>query len=204
MGDAKVNAKDNFVWIDLEMTGLDPDKEVIIEIATIITDSQLNILAEGPDLVLHQPEIYLTRMDDWNRNQHSKSGLINDVRQSMISLEEAESQTLDFIKQYGEVKQNPLCGNAVHHDRRFLIKYMPRIHEFLHYRHVDVSAIKTLVAKWYPKQKEVKKSTSHRALADIRESIEELKYYRQFYFKTADEVAEVQVAINDLSKKEKV
>ena len=189
MTNTKLNSKDNFVWIDLEMTGLDPDKEVIIEIATIVTDSQLNILAEGPDLVLHQPEIYLTRMDDWNRNQHSKSGLIDDVRKSMISLEAAESQTLDFIKQFCETKQNPLCGNAVHHDRRFLIKYMPKIHEYLHYRHIDVSAIKTLAQKWYPKQKEVKKSTSHRALSDIRESIEELRFYRANYFKSAEEVA---------------
>lgn len=189
MTNTKLNSKDNFVWIDLEMTGLDPDKEVIIEIATIVTDSQLNILAEGPDLVLHQPEIYLTRMDDWNRNQHSKSGLIDDVRRSMISLEAAESQTLDFIKQFCEAKQNPLCGNAVHHDRRFLIKYMPKIHEFLHYRHIDVSTIKTLAQKWYPKQKEVKKSTSHRALSDIRESIEELRFYRANYFKSVEEVA---------------
>jgi len=189
MADTKLNSKDNFVWIDLEMSGLDPDKEVIIEIATIVTDSQLNILAEGPDLVLHQPEIYLTRMDDWNRNQHSKSGLIDDVRKSMISLEAAESQTLDFIRQFCETKQNPLCGNAVHHDRRFLIKYMPKIHEFLHYRHIDVSTVKTLAQKWYPKQKEVKKSTSHRALSDIRESIEELRFYRANYFKSAEEVA---------------
>lgn len=188
MTESKTTSKDHFVWIDLEMTGLDPDKEVIIEIATIITDSQLNIVAEGPDLVLHQPEIYLTRMDDWNRNQHSKSGLTDDVRKSMISLEAAESQTLDFIRHYCEAKQNPLCGNAVHHDRRFLIKYMPKIHEFLHYRHVDVSTIKTLVAKWYPKQKEVKKNTSHRALADIRESIEELRLYRQCYFKKPEDV----------------
>lgn len=188
MADTKQTSKDNFVWIDLEMTGLDPDKEVIIEIATIVTDSQLNIIAEGPDLVLHQPEIYLTRMDDWNRNQHSKSGLIDDVRKSMIALEAAESQTLDFIRQFCETKQNPLCGNAVHHDRRFLIKYMPKIHEFLHYRHIDVSTVKTLVQKWYPKQKEVKKSTSHRALSDIRESIEELRFYRANYFKTAGEI----------------
>jgi len=180
-------SKDNFVWIDLEMSGLDPDKEVIIEIATIVTDCHLNVIEEGPELVIHQPEIYLTRMDDWNKNQHSKSGLIDDVRKSMISLEEAETQTLDFIKKYCEAKQNPLCGNAVHHDRRFLIKYMPKIHQFLHYRHVDVSTIKTVVSKWYPKQKEVKKNTTHRALSDIRESIDELKLYREFYFKTAED-----------------
>lgn len=188
MADVKIS-KDNFVWIDLEMTGLDPDKEVIIEIATIVTDCQLNILEEGPELVIHQPEIYLTRMDDWNKNQHSKTGLIDDVRRSMISLEEAEMRTLDFIKKYCEAKQNPLCGNAVHHDRRFLIKYMPKVHEFLHYRHVDVSTIKTVVAKWYAKQREVKKNTTHRALSDIRESIDELKLYRELYFKTAEESA---------------
>ncbi len=188
MGEVKTS-KDNFVWIDLEMSGLDPDKEVIIEIATIVTDCNLTILEEGPDLVIHQPEIYLTRMDDWNKNQHSKSGLIDDVRRSMISLDEAERQTLDFIKKYCEAKQNPLCGNAVHHDRRFLIKYMPKIHEFLHYRHVDVSTIKTVVSKWYPKQKEVKKNTTHRALSDIRESITELKLYREQYFKTVEESA---------------
>ena len=128
-------------------------------------------------------------MDDWNKNQHTKSGLVDDVRHSMISLEEAEIRTMELIRKYCLAKQNPLCGNAVHHDRRFLIKYMPKIHEFLHYRHVDVSTIKTLAAKWYSKQIESKKNTTHRALSDIRESIEELKWYREAYFKKSDEVA---------------
>ena len=141
-------------------------------------------LAEGPVLVVHQPNSCLRAMDEWNQKHHAKSGLIEDVKKSKITVKEAEQLTLDFIKQYCNPKKAPLCGNAVHHDRRFLIKYMPKIHHYLHYRHVDVSTIKSLVERWYPKDKMPPKGKEHRALADIRESILELSYYRERYFKT--------------------
>ncbi len=172
------------VWIDLEMTGLDPDKEGILEIASIVTDSDLKILAEGPRLVIHQGVRLLKAMDPWNRRQHRTSGLLEEVRQSKISVRKAEKMTLDFLKRFCERGKSPLCGNAVHHDRRFIVKYMPKLHRFLHYRHVDVSSLKDLIRRWYPKDKSLpRKSDSHRALADIRESIEELRYYRENYFK---------------------
>lgn len=179
---AKKN-KNNLVWIDLEMTGLDPKREKIIEIATIITDQELNVLAEGPNLIIHVGESVLRAMDEWNQKQHGRSGLIEAVRQSKITTKQAETETLEFIKEYCIVNTASLCGNAVYHDRRFLIKYMPLIHEFLHYRLVDVSTIKGLVARWYPEVRyPYKKKESHRALSDIQESIEELKYYRANYF----------------------
>ena len=175
--------KHNMVWIDMEMTGLDPEKEGIIEIATLMTDSELNVLAEGPDLVIHQPAKLLKKMDAWNQKQHKKSGLIDAVKKSKVTLKKAERLTLQFIKQYCLRKKSPLCGNAVHHDRRFLIKYMPKIEAFLHYHIIDVSTIKDLVKMWYPKNKALpKKKDSHRALADIYESLEELRFYRKNYF----------------------
>ncbi len=171
------------VWLDLEMSGLDPEKERIIEIATVITDWDLNVIAEGPDLVIHQPDAVLNAMDDWNKKQHVKSGLVEAVKSSEISNEEAEIRTLDFIKQHCHPKQSPLCGNSVHHDRRFLIKYMPQLNEYLHYRHVDVTTVKALVHRWYKKPKAFpKKRETHRALADIIESIEELRYLRENFF----------------------
>ncbi|HOG23945.1 MAG: Oligoribonuclease [Candidatus Omnitrophica bacterium ADurb.Bin292] len=173
----------NMVWIDMEMTGLDPVKDRIIEIASIVTDGQLNILAEGPNLVIHQPERLIRGMDQWNQEHHSKSGLIADVRNSTVTVKAAEKMTLEFLKEYCKPKKAPLCGNSVHHDRRFLARDMPAIDDYLHYRHVDVSTIKALVARWYPKDKEPPKGKSHRALSDIRESIEELRFYRERYFK---------------------
>lgn len=179
-----VKNKNNRVWIDLEMTGLDPEKEGIIEIATLITNSNLDILAEGPNLVIHQPAKLLTAMDSWNQKQHSKSGLIERVKNSKTTLKKAERVTLDFIKEYCLPKKSPICGNAVYHDRRFIIKYMPKLDAFLHYRMVDVTTLKILIASWYPKDKAIpKKKDSHRALDDIRESIEELRFYRKNYFK---------------------
>ncbi|MBI3313487.1 MAG: oligoribonuclease [Candidatus Omnitrophica bacterium] len=176
--------KNNIVWIDLEMTGLDPEKESIIEIATLVTNSDLEILAEGPNLVIRQPAKLLKEMDAWNQKQHAKSGLIELVKNSKITLKKAEKQTLDFIKEYCVRKKSPLCGNAVYHDRRFIIKYMPKLDAFLHYRMVDVTTLKILVEQWYPKNKELpKKKDSHRALDDIRESIEELRFYRKHYLK---------------------
>jgi len=176
--------KDNMVWIDMEMTGLDPEKDGILEMATIVTDSQLNIIAEGPNLVIHQPEKTLRAMDDWNRKHHGKSGLLKAVRKSKITLRKAEQLSLDFIKKYCVPQESPLCGNSVHQDRRFLIRYMPKMDAYLHYRHVDVSTVKTLIRRWYPKGKSAPhKKDSHRALNDIRESIEELRFYRKHYFR---------------------
>ena len=176
--------KDPFVWMDLEMTGLDLEKESIIEIATIITDSQLTFIAEGPNLVIHQKPKILKAMDDWNRTHHAKSGLTDLVKASKLTMKQAEKQTLDFLKQFCQPKKSLLCGNSVHHDRRFLAKYMPKIHEFLHYRPIDVSTIRSLVERWYAKDRSApRKKDAHRALSDLRESIEELRYLRQTYFR---------------------
>lgn len=176
--------KDNMVWIDLEMTGLNPEKEGIIEIASVVTDKDLNLLAEGPDLVVKQPARLLKGMDSWNQKQHGKSGLWDAVKISKVNIKKAEKQTLEFIKKYCVPHKNCLCGSSIYHDRRFIIKYMPRLDEFLHYRMIDVSTIKELVRRWYPKDKNLpQKSEKHRALADILESIEELRYYRKHYLK---------------------
>lgn len=177
--------KRKMVWIDMEMTGLDPERETIIEIATLITDSDLNIVEEGPNLVIHQPPKVLKSMDEWNQSHHKKSGLLEEVKNSRISLGQAEEITLDFIKKHSEPHKSPLCGNSVYHDRRFLAKYMPSIHKYLHYRLVDVSTLKELINRWYDDERvsSMKKEGKHRALSDIKESIEELKYYRKKFFK---------------------
>lgn len=176
--------KSNLLWIDMEMTGLDPEKEGIIEIACIVTDKELHILEEGPDIVVSQPVRLLKSMDEWNRKHHEKSGLTAAVRQSKITVKKAEKWVLEFAKKFCVPKKTILCGNAIHHDRRFIIKHMPKLNEFLHYRLIDVSSVKEIVNRWYPKHKELpRKNKAHRALADIRESIEELKFYRKHYFK---------------------
>lgn len=176
--------KENLVWIDMEMTGLNPEQDGILEIATIITDGDLNILAEGPNLIVHQSDGLLARMDDWNRKQHRRSGLTAKVRRSRITVKKAEKLTLDFIKHYSIPQESPLCGNTVHHDRRFLIKYMPKLDAYLHYRNIDVSTVKSLVRRWYPSgKKPPAKKEAHRALDDIRESVEELRFYRKHYFR---------------------
>ncbi|MCB9508061.1 MAG: oligoribonuclease [Myxococcales bacterium] len=168
------------VWLDLEMTGLDPDRERIIEIATVITDAQLNIVKEGPDLVVHQPDAILDGMDEWNRTHHGGSGLTERVRRSRVSESEAEDQTLSFVSRYiGGARKAPLAGNSIHQDRRFLERYMPRLNDYLHYRNIDVSTVKELAKRWYPDVRPYAKENSHRALEDIRESIAELRYYRQ-------------------------
>lgn len=170
--------------MDLEMTGLDPEKENIIEIATTVTDSQLELIAEGPNLVIHQKPKLLKAMDEWNKTHHAKSGLLDLVKASKLTVKRAEKETLDFLKQFCQPKKSLLCGNSVHHDRRFLVKYMPKIHEFLHYRHVDVSTVRSLVERWYVKDRnQPKKLDAHRAVPDLRESIEELRYLRQTYFR---------------------
>lgn len=179
---AKQNSN-NMVWLDLETSGLDVNSCRILEIATIITDQSLNILAQGPNLVVHQPESVLRKMDEWCAEQHGNSGLIEEVRRSSVSLAQAEQETLEVVRIYCPERGCPLCGNSICFDRRFLIRFMPKLNEYLSYRNVDVSTLKELVSRWYP-GKEVKggKSSRHRTLSDIRESIEELKYYRMTVF----------------------
>ncbi len=173
------------VWMDLEMTGLDPDRHVIVEIATLVTDDELEIVGEGPDLVVHQPPEAFEAMDDFVRNMHTTSGLLPAIEASTISLEEAGAQTLAFIKEHvPDARSVPLCGNSIGTDRRFLAKHLPEIEEYLHYRSVDVSTLKELARRWYPGALSAlpRKATAHRALDDIRESIEELRFYRERLF----------------------
>lgn len=167
------------------MTGLDPDRDTILEIATIITDSDLNILFEAPVMAIHQPEEVLARMDPWCVEHHGASGLTQRVRSSKVKMSEAEEATFLVIQKHCPEKVAPLCGNSIHQDRRFLVRYMPRIHNYLHYRMVDVSSVKELVARWYPEDVRPNvKSHTHLALDDVRESISELAYYRQRVFKS--------------------
>lgn len=174
----------NLIWIDLEMTGLIPEQDVIIEIATVVTDSELNILAEGPVLAVHQADELLKGMDEWNTRQHGQSGLTERVRNSKISSAEAEKQTLEFLEQWLGKGKSPMCGNSICQDRRFLARYMPELEDFFHYRNLDVSTLKELAARWKPEiYNGFKKKGSHLALDDILESIEELKYYRQYFIK---------------------
>lgn len=169
--------------MDLEMTGLDPEKELIIEIATLVTDGELNILEEGPCLAIKQSNAILSRMDAWNTTTHQASGLTDRVMKSKITLADAEKATLDFIKKHCLPEKSPLCGNSIGQDRRFLVKYMRELSDYLHYRSVDVTTIKELVKRWYPNgPKFPKKSGVHLASVDVRESLEELKFYRKHYF----------------------
>jgi oligoribonuclease len=172
-------------WMDLEMTGLDPSRHVIVEIATLLTDDELNLIAEGPDLVVHASEAELAEMDDFVTNMHVKSGLLDQIEASTISLEEAGKQTMAFLQQHiAESRTVPLCGNSIGTDRRFLATQLPEIEEFLHYRSVDVSTIKELARRWYPDTVATvpRKGGGHRALDDIRESLDELKYWRSAVF----------------------
>ncbi|XP_010751580.3 small fragment nuclease [Larimichthys crocea] len=177
------------VWVDLEMTGLDVDKDRIIEMACIITDSDLNILAEGPNLIINQPDSLLDGMSDWCKEHHGKSGLTQAVRDSKITLEQAEYEFLSFVRQHTPPGQCPLAGNSVHADKRFLDKYMPQFMYHLHYRIIDVSTIKELCRRWFPEEYKIvpHKKASHRALDDIWESIKELQYYRANVFKASTE-----------------
>ncbi len=170
--------KTNLIWIDLEMTGLDTTQDVIIEIATVITDSNLNIVAEGPELAIYQPDAVLAKMDKWNTKHHTKSGLVERIRLSKISNAEAEQQTLEFIKKHVAKQKSPLCGNSICQDRRFLHRLMPSLEQHLHYRNLDVSMVKELAKRWQPKIYDgFKKDPKHRAKDDIMDSIDELKYY---------------------------
>ena len=176
-------SKYNLVWMDCEMTGLDVEKEVLIEIATLITDSELNILEEGPCIAVHQRDELLEKMDEWNTKHHNASGLVKRVRESLINEVEAEKRTLDFIKKYCPKGISPLCGNSIHQDRKFLHKYMPEMQDYFHYRSIDVTSIKELVSRLYPNgPKFPKKSQEHVAMIDIRESLQELIFYRENYF----------------------
>lgn len=175
---------DNLIWIDLEMTGLDPDNDLIIEIATVVTDKNLNILAEGPVMAVHQSEAALAAMDDWNQQHHGQSGLIQRVKDSTIDAAEAEARTIAFLQQWVPANTSPICGNSICQDRRFLYRYMPKLEAYFHYRNLDVSTVKELAARWAPQLKDgFNKQASHKALDDIIESIEELRYYRETFFK---------------------
>jgi oligoribonuclease len=176
---------DVLVWLDMEMTGLEPDRERIIEMATIITDGNLTEVAIGPDLVIHQDDALLAAMDDWNKSHHGGSGLVERVKASTVTEGDAEAQTLAFINAHVSAKDRPvLAGNSIHQDRRFIRRYMPALEKRLHYRMVDVSTIKELARRWYPAiiAKQTAKKETHRALDDIRESIDELRFYRQHLF----------------------
>jgi oligoribonuclease len=174
----------NLIWIDLEMTGLDPQNDSIIEIATVVTDKDLHVLAEGPVLAIHQSETVLARMDDWNRKHHGESGLVDRVRESRLDEAEAERITVEFLQAFVPAGASPMCGNSICQDRRFLARGMPRLEAYFHYRNLDVSTLKELAGRWAPQVKEgFKKKNSHRALDDILESIAELRYYRQHMLK---------------------
>ena len=174
----------NLVWIDLEMTGLSPENDRIIEIASIVTDAQLNVLAEGPVIAVHQSLKRLMEMDEWNTKTHTNSGLVNRVRESKFSEADAERQTIDFISKFVPGNHSPLCGNSICQDRRFLALYMPDLEKYLHYRNLDVSSIKELVTRWRPELLNgFSKNNTHKAMDDIKESIEELKYYRKTFLR---------------------
>jgi len=169
----------NLIWIDLEMTGLDTQNDVIIEIATVVTDSELNTLAEGPVLAIHQSDEILNAMDEWNTKQHGNSGLVERVKNSTVNEAEAEQQTIEFLRQYVPANASPMCGNSICQDRRFLAREMPELERYFHYRNLDVSTLKILAQQWAPAVATgFKKESGHRALSDIRDSIAELQWYR--------------------------
>jgi oligoribonuclease len=172
----------NLVWVDMEMTGLDPERDRVIEIAAIVTDPNLNVLAEGPVFVIHQPDEVLDGMDAWNKGTHGRSGLIDRVKASTVTEEQASAEMVAFLKQFVPAGKSPMCGNSICQDRRFMARHMPALEAFFHYRNVDVSTLKELCRRWRPELiAGFKKHQLHTALADIRESVEELRYYRQHF-----------------------
>ena len=172
------------VWLDMEMTGLNPDSDRIIEIAMVVTNSNLEVIAEAPTWVIHQSDEVLNGMDEWNRNTHSRSGLIERVKASIMGDAEVEQQALEFVRRHVPVRTSPMCGNSICQDRRFMARYMPRLEEWFHYRNLDVSTLKELCKRWKPElAKGLKKHGRHEALADVLESIDELKYYRDNFLK---------------------
>ena len=174
----------NLIWIDMEMSGLDPDADKVLEVALIVTDSQLNTVAEGPVLVVHQPDAVLDRMDDWNKSTHAKSGLVERVKAAALDETEVEQRLVAFLAEHVPARTSPMCGNSVHQDRRFLARHMPALEAFFLYRNLDVSTLKELAKRWKPAiMAGLTKHGKHEALADIRESIEELKYYREHFLK---------------------
>lgn len=174
----------NLIWIDLEMTGLNPDHDRIIEIATVVTDSDLNVVAEGPVFAIHQSNELLDGMDDWNTRQHNGSGLVERVKSSQVNEKQAEAETLAFLKRHTVDGKSPMCGNSIWQDRRFLSRYMPELENYFHYRMVDVSSLKELALRWAPRiYNGVTKESHHLALEDIRDSINELRYYREHFLK---------------------
>jgi oligoribonuclease len=179
-----LNRKENLIWIDLEMTGLNPDSNRIIEIATVVTDKELTVLAEGPVCAIHQSDEVLAGMDEWNTRQHSMSGLTERVRASIVDEAHAEQETLTFLRKHVEPGASPICGNSICQDRRFLIRYMPELAAFFHYRNLDVSTLKILTKLWMPSiAGRFEKNSVHLALADIHDSIRELRFYREHLFK---------------------
>lgn len=178
------NPDDNLIWIDLEMTGLLPEQDCIIEIATIVTDAHLNVLAEGPVIAIHQTEATMAAMDEWNTHQHGKSGLTQRVLESQITVTQAEEATLSFLRGWVAEGKSPMCGNSICQDRRFMARLMPELEAYFHYRNLDVSTLKELAKRWKPEALEgFKKSGAHLALDDIRDSIEELKHYRETFLR---------------------
>jgi oligoribonuclease len=176
----------HLLWLDMEMTGLSPDTDRIIELAVVVTDADLNTVAEGPVLVVHQPDEVMNAMDNWNKGTHGKSGLIDRVKASQLSEAEAEAQMLEFVKQHVPPRTSPMCGNSICQDRRFMARHMPQLEAFFHYRNLDVSTLKELAKRWRPGlSDEFKKSNKHEALADIYESIDELRYYREHFIRAA-------------------
>jgi oligoribonuclease len=174
----------NLVWVDMEMTGLDPDTDRIIEVAVVVTDSDLNVLAEGPVFAIHQSDEVLNRMDAWNKGTHGRSGLIDRVKASTVSETDAQTALIDFLKHFVPSGKSPMCGNTICQDRRFMVRGMPKLEAFFHYRNLDVSTLKELCKRWKPEiSSGFKKHQKHTALADITESIEELRYYREHFIK---------------------
>ncbi|HEX2604679.1 MAG TPA: oligoribonuclease [Oxalicibacterium sp.] len=174
----------NLVWVDMEMTGLDPDTDRIIEVAVVVTDAQLNVLGEGPVFAIHQPDEVLDKMDAWNKGTHGRSGLIDRVKASMVNEAQAEAALIEFLKKYVPNGKSPMCGNSICQDRRFMARGMPKLEAFFHYRNLDVSTLKELCKRWKPEiASGFKKHQKHTALADIIESIEELRYYREHFIK---------------------